>query len=78
MLLSGWFCLGFLNFVLHRLVMFINMYVGGYLPFRCCLYNNHQAKDYIDSFVTHCVRVSVHSNYSVFMCIGALSRFAYV
>uniref|UniRef100_A0A8C5RLA5 N-alpha-acetyltransferase 35, NatC auxiliary subunit n=1 Tax=Laticauda laticaudata TaxID=8630 RepID=A0A8C5RLA5_LATLA len=23
---------------------------------RCCLYNNHQAKDYIDSFVTHCVR----------------------
>ncbi|NXO65124.1 NAA35 acetyltransferase, partial [Phainopepla nitens] len=23
---------------------------------KCCLYNNHQAKDYIDSFVTHCVR----------------------
>ena len=27
------------------------------LYFRCCLYNNHQAKDCIDSFVTHCVRV---------------------
>ena len=24
---------------------------------RCCLFNNHQAKDYIDSFVTHCSRV---------------------
>ncbi|GAB1298268.1 N-alpha-acetyltransferase 35, NatC auxiliary subunit [Apodemus speciosus] len=24
---------------------------------KCCLYNNHQAKDCIDSFVTHCVRV---------------------
>uniref|UniRef100_A0ACB8ER86 N-alpha-acetyltransferase 35 NatC auxiliary subunit n=1 Tax=Sphaerodactylus townsendi TaxID=933632 RepID=A0ACB8ER86_9SAUR len=23
---------------------------------KCCLYNNHQAKDYIDSFVTHCIR----------------------
>nr|KAF6434000.1 N-alpha-acetyltransferase 35, NatC auxiliary subunit [Molossus molossus] len=23
---------------------------------KCCLYNNHQAKDCIDSFVTHCVR----------------------
>uniref|UniRef100_A0A4W6GBC1 N-alpha-acetyltransferase 35, NatC auxiliary subunit n=1 Tax=Lates calcarifer TaxID=8187 RepID=A0A4W6GBC1_LATCA len=22
----------------------------------CCLFNNHQAKDYIDSFVTHCSR----------------------
>lgn len=27
------------------------------LSYRCCLYNNHQAKDCIDSFVTHCVRV---------------------
>uniref|UniRef100_A0A4W3HG22 N-alpha-acetyltransferase 35, NatC auxiliary subunit n=1 Tax=Callorhinchus milii TaxID=7868 RepID=A0A4W3HG22_CALMI len=26
------------------------------LSSKCCLYNNHQAKDYIDSFVTHCVR----------------------
>lgn len=24
---------------------------------RCCLFNNHQAKDYIDSFVTRCSRV---------------------
>uniref|UniRef100_A0A3B3E2Z6 N-alpha-acetyltransferase 35, NatC auxiliary subunit n=1 Tax=Oryzias melastigma TaxID=30732 RepID=A0A3B3E2Z6_ORYME len=24
---------------------------------KCCLFNNHQAKDYIDSFVTHCSRV---------------------
>uniref|UniRef100_A0A3P9J284 N-alpha-acetyltransferase 35, NatC auxiliary subunit n=1 Tax=Oryzias latipes TaxID=8090 RepID=A0A3P9J284_ORYLA len=23
---------------------------------KCCLFNNHQAKDYIDSFVTHCSR----------------------
>ncbi|RXM32324.1 N-alpha-acetyltransferase 35, NatC auxiliary subunit [Acipenser ruthenus] len=26
------------------------------LSAKCCLYNNHQAKDYIDSFVTHCAR----------------------
>lgn len=26
------------------------------LSSKCCLYNNHQAKDYIDSFVTHCSR----------------------
>ncbi|XP_073402099.1 N-alpha-acetyltransferase 35, NatC auxiliary subunit isoform X3 [Dendrobates tinctorius] len=26
------------------------------LSSKCSLYNNHQAKDYIDSFVTHCVR----------------------
>uniref|UniRef100_A0A8C9RM46 N-alpha-acetyltransferase 35, NatC auxiliary subunit n=1 Tax=Scleropages formosus TaxID=113540 RepID=A0A8C9RM46_SCLFO len=26
------------------------------LSIKCCLYNNHQAKDYIDSFVTHCSR----------------------
>ncbi|KAJ8005973.1 hypothetical protein DPEC_G00123450 [Dallia pectoralis] len=26
------------------------------LSFKCCLSNNHQAKDYIDSFVTHCSR----------------------
>lgn len=28
---------------------------------RCCLFNNHQAKDYIDSFVTHCTRVCYKS-----------------
>uniref|UniRef100_G3NXV4 N-alpha-acetyltransferase 35, NatC auxiliary subunit n=1 Tax=Gasterosteus aculeatus TaxID=69293 RepID=G3NXV4_GASAC len=26
------------------------------LSYKCCLLNNHQAKDYIDSFVTHCSR----------------------
>ncbi|XP_034090782.1 N-alpha-acetyltransferase 35, NatC auxiliary subunit isoform X2 [Gymnodraco acuticeps] len=26
------------------------------LSYKCCLFNNHQAKDYIDSFVTHCSR----------------------
>ncbi|CAG08403.1 unnamed protein product [Tetraodon nigroviridis] len=26
------------------------------LSYKCCLFNNHQAKDYIDSFVTHCTR----------------------
>ncbi|KAK6312878.1 hypothetical protein J4Q44_G00162250 [Coregonus suidteri] len=26
------------------------------LSSKCCLYNNHQAKDYIDSFVAHCSR----------------------
>ncbi|KAJ3604452.1 hypothetical protein NHX12_029192 [Muraenolepis orangiensis] len=26
------------------------------LSSKCCLFNNHQAKDYIDSFVTHCSR----------------------
>ncbi|KAK6492974.1 N-alpha-acetyltransferase 35 [Huso huso] len=26
------------------------------LSAKCCLYNNHQAKNYIDSFVTHCAR----------------------
>ncbi|OBS72381.1 hypothetical protein A6R68_13048 [Neotoma lepida] len=31
------------------------------LSCRCCLYNNHQAKDCIDSFVTHCVRIHGHN-----------------
>ncbi|KAG8011965.1 N-alpha-acetyltransferase 35 [Nibea albiflora] len=26
------------------------------LSYKCCLFNNHQAKDYIDSFVTRCSR----------------------
>uniref|UniRef100_A0A3Q2CIW7 N-alpha-acetyltransferase 35, NatC auxiliary subunit n=1 Tax=Cyprinodon variegatus TaxID=28743 RepID=A0A3Q2CIW7_CYPVA len=26
------------------------------LSYKCCLFNNQQAKDYIDSFVTHCSR----------------------
>lgn len=50
------------------------MSICGYFPSRCCLYNNHQAKDYIDSFVTHCVRVSVHSNYIECIHIWVLSR----
>lgn len=40
----------------YRVCVLLCLPVYSFLS-RCCLFNNHQAKDYIDSFVTHCSRV---------------------